>query len=358
VVGLLMVRGVTLPLSALKKGIRTVARGDTVLPIQDMPNDEFGDLATEFNKMARQLHDRGTELATKDAELRRRETMACMGTLVSGVAHEVRNPLFGITSTLDALQARLHGQPEFGRHIGVLRGETARLKKLMQDLLDFGRPAPHVRAVTDLHRLVEAAVASCAPLAHERGVSISCELPAPPPWLALDTLRMEQVLVNLIENALQHAARGGTVTIATQGEDNTRPDAVVVTVRDQGPGFQADDLHRVFEPFFTRRRGGTGLGLSIVQRVVEEHGGTVTASNHPHGGAVMTLVLPAPQAAAQDVAALPEQPGPALADRLTDSLPAATSVAGGAGPGNLVDATHRPGQPDRDTADASTPLRA
>lgn len=324
VLGLLMYRGVTRPLAALKKGIRTVARGDTVQPIDDMPNDEFGDLAIEFNKMARQLHERSAELAGKDAELRRRETMACMGSLVSGVAHEVRNPLFGITSTLDALQARLHGSPDHGRHIAVLRGETGRLQKLMQDLLDFGRPAPHVRAVANLHALIERAVSACAPLARERGVAISCTLTGTPPWLALDTLRMEQVLVNLIENALQHSAHGATVVIEARchpqadrdshlhTEGSASHDDIIVSVSDQGPGFRNDDLPRVFEPFFTRRRGGTGLGLSIVQRIVEEHGGTVGAANRPGGGAVLTMQLHPSQQVERAAAALTEQPAPRL----------------------------------------------
>ncbi|MEY2689510.1 MAG: hypothetical protein RL375_3709 [Pseudomonadota bacterium] len=310
VLGLLMNRGVTRPLAALKRGLRMVARGDTVHPIEGMPNDEFGDLATEFNKMARQLVERSAELARKDAELRRRETMACMGTLVSGVAHEVRNPLFGITSTLDALQARLHSQPEYGRHIGVLRGETARLQKLMQDLLDFGRPMPHARIVADLHLVIDRSVRACSPLAADRGVGIQCELTDTSVWLPLDTARVEQVFVNLIENALQHSPRGAVVRIGTHRDDSPGHEAVVVTVGDQGPGFREQDLPRVFEPFFTRRSGGTGLGLSIVQRIVDEHGGRIDVANRPEGGALLTVRLQAPTTTDLAVAGLLEQPVP------------------------------------------------
>ncbi|MBK6852027.1 MAG: HAMP domain-containing protein [Burkholderiales bacterium] len=326
VLGLSMYRGVTRPLAALKKGIRTVARGDEAHPITGMPNDEFGDLAIEFNKMARQLVERSAELAGKDTELRRRETMACMGTLVSGVAHEVRNPLFGITSTLDALQARLHCQPEYTRHIAVLRGETARLQKLMQDLLDFGRPLPHARAVANLHQLIDRGVRACAPLAQSRGVAICCELDDSEPWLALDTARMEQVLVNLIENALQHSPRGAEVTVATRRDYTPGRDAVVVTVCDQGPGFRKEDLPRIFEPFFTRRSGGTGLGLSIVQRIVEEHGGRIEVANRPEGGATLTIHLLTLTGTNLAVADLAEQPSPGLgmqanAKRLEPAVP-------------------------------------
>ena len=301
--GFLMYRGVTKPLLALKKGLRKLGEGERVQPIVGMPNDEFGDLATEFNRMTQQLLERSDEIASKDAELRRRETMASMGALVSGVAHEVRNPLFGITSTLDALQARAHGQPEQGRHIEVLRGETGRLQKLMQDLLDYGKPAPHVRRATDLYAVIGRAVAVCRSQADERQVRIVCELHGESPRLALDAQRIEQVFVNLIENALQHSEPGTEIDIGAWRDVGTLPAAVVCAVSDQGPGFRSEDLPRVFEPFFTRRRGGTGLGLSIVQRIVEEHGGNIIAANGPPGGAVLTLRLPFVEAALEVAAA-------------------------------------------------------
>ena len=109
------------------------------------------------------------------------------------------------------------------------------------------------------------------------------------PLLHVDRGRLAQVFQNLIENAIQHSQRGGQVLFRAEraGEDGVR-----FAVEDSGPGFLPGDLHHVFEPFFTRRRGGTGLGLSIVQRIVEQHGGQVSAANRPERGAVMTLILP------------------------------------------------------------------
>src|SRR6185369_5509792 len=99
---------------------------------------------------------------------------------------------------------------------------------------------------------------------------------------------------NVIENAIQHATAGGTVAVTAALERAAGGPVVRCTVDDDGPGFRPDDLARVFEPFFTKRRGGTGLGLSIVQRILEQHGGTASAGNRPEGGGRITILLPLP----------------------------------------------------------------
>src|SRR5262249_34555195 len=107
-----------------------------------------------------------------------------------------------------------------------------------------------------------------------------------------DEPRLQQVFQNLLQNAIQHSPRSGRVTLEVRAvADHERP-GVLCSVRDSGPGFDVSDLERVFEPFYTQRRGGTGLGLSIVQRIVEQHSGRVLAGNHPGGGAAVTVWLP------------------------------------------------------------------
>ena len=104
----------------------------------------------------------------------------------------------------------------------------------------------------------------------------------------MDGSRLVLVFENLLINAVQHSVRGGQVHLSAVMEG----DGATITIRDHGPGFRPEDLSRVFQPFFTRRRGGTGLGLSIVQRIVDEHGGTVHARNHESGGAELRVHLP------------------------------------------------------------------
>jgi PAS domain S-box-containing protein len=232
-----------------------------------------------------------TDMVRLQESLRRSETMSAMGALVAGVAHEVRNPLFGISATLDAFVSRFKRRTEYRRYVEVLQGEVGRLSSLMQDLLDYGKP---LRLVLQAERPIDvmrAAAATCAPLAARTEVEIeiatfeSDGLPA----LAVDRKRIVQVLHNLLENAIQHAPPGSRVVFRAEPAE---PDGIRFVVEDTGPGFAPNDLPHVLEPFFTRRRGGTGLGLSIVQRIVEQHQGEIVAGNRPEGGAVVTVTLP------------------------------------------------------------------
>ncbi|MFP5288198.1 MAG: ATP-binding protein [Thermoanaerobaculia bacterium] len=235
-----------------------------------------------------------TDLVRLQESLRRSETMSAMGALVAGVAHEVRNPLFGISATLDAFESRFGRRKDFRRYFDVLQVEVKRLSELMHQLLDYGKPARLDLAAVTPDEVMAMAATACEPLASRSGVDVAVSSESGLPQLHVDRGRIAQVFQNLLENAIQHSARGKAVRFRAERADQGVGDreGVLFAVEDAGPGFLPADLHRVFEPFFTRRRGGTGLGLSIVQRIVEQHGGEVLASNLPSGGASMTVFLP------------------------------------------------------------------
>ena len=225
--------------------------------------------------------------------LRRSETMSAMGTLVAGVAHEVRNPLFSISANLEVLDTEIRRQQPCAETLSIIHAEVRRLRELMEELLAYGRPFSLHCTEEALGEVLGDAAGACDLLARRAEVTLANEVsPALPP-VSVDRRRMVQVFQNLLENAIQHSPPGGRILACARGVWWEGRLWLECSIVDGGPGFQPQDLPRLFEPFFTRRHGGTGLGLSIVQRIVTAHGGAVTAENREEGGACMVVRLPA-----------------------------------------------------------------
>ncbi len=227
--------------------------------------------------------------------LRRSEVMSQMGTLVAGVAHETRNPIFAITATLDAIESRFGVQEQMAPFFRVLRTEVNRLTALMADLLEYGRPRSPEFTRMALNAVVTNALEASAILAEQAGVALVNDVAVDLPAIDMDERRLVHAIQNLVQNSVQHSAAGGSVRISADAVTREGRKVLLCRVEDTGPGFGAADLPHVFDPFFTRRRGGTGLGLAIVQRAVEEHGGKIVAANRSEGGAIVTIELPTPR---------------------------------------------------------------
>ena len=234
-----------------------------------------------------------TERRRMEEALRHGETMSMMGSIVAGVAHEVRNPLFGIAAALDAFEAEFSRSPDVDEYMAALRSDVSRLNRLMHDLLDYGRPPQFVRHSQSIRPVIAEAVRICAPRAREKQIEIREQIAGDVPDVAIDSDRMLQVLKNVVENAIAFSAEGSAVTIAVRAEQDASPASTIVTIADRGPGFSREDLPHLFEPFFTRRAGGSGLGLAIAQKIVTEHGGTIAARNADGGGGMIEIAIPA-----------------------------------------------------------------
>jgi signal transduction histidine kinase len=222
----------------------------------------------------------------------RAESMSSMGSLVAGVAHEVRNPLFAISATLDAFDARFRDRDDYKKYAQALRAQLDRMSNLMRDLLDYGRPAILEFRDVPPGELVRDAVRGCSDLASRGGIAIEVEAPEDLPAIRVDRGRTVQVFVNLVENAIQHSPENAPVVVRAEAAARANAPGVRFTVEDSGPGFQASDIPKLFDPFFTKRQGGTGLGLAIVRKIVEEHGGTISPANRSNGGAIVSVWLP------------------------------------------------------------------
>lgn len=236
-----------------------------------------------------------TKRVQLEASLRQSEMMSLLGSLVAGVAHEVRNPLFGISSILDAFETRFSDRTDYLRYTNVLRDEVGRLTVLMEELLEYGKPFRGELYQAPLIEIVTKSIRACLPAAEVASVTlVANNFQDALPRVLIDRRRLSKVFVNLIENAIQHSSRGGVVTVEAREVQDEGSLWIDCDVKDTGPGILPQDLPKIFEPFFSKRRGGTGLGLAIAQRIMEEHGGKLIAGNNPTGGACMTARFPVP----------------------------------------------------------------
>jgi len=220
--------------------------------------------------------------------VRRAETMAALGGLTAGVAHEVRNPLFAISSLVEAWAQQPRRDPT--PFVDALRREVMRLQTLMVELLEFGKPSSESFQPRQLSEAVHGAVRACEPEAKAHNVQLATSILADAE-VAMIPRRLERVFVNLIQNAIQYSPIGADVVIEIKPASDSNQ-ALEVVVRDKGPGIPPGDLPRVFTPFFSKRAGGFGLGLAISHRIIDEHHWRVTAGNGPAGGAMMTVTVP------------------------------------------------------------------
>ena len=242
------------------------------------------------------------QLASKDAQLQRSRRLAALGEMAAGIAHEVRNPLAAIHLYADMIVQDIQGMTAAEKPIGeaalspaldcgrkiisAVRG----LDAIVRDVLSFAREVSPRMTRVEVTELFDRVLATCQADLSGGGVEVVREDDGQlVEWLA-DADLLHQALVNLVRNAVQ-AMEGQSVRQLCLGVHGQGPRGHL-QVRDTGSGIAAADLDRIFNPFFTTRATGTGLGLAIVHRIVDAHGGTITAWNHPQGGAVFEITLP------------------------------------------------------------------
>lgn len=278
--GLMLTRTVLLPLQDLEAATEQIAAGDLAARVQVQADDEVGALARRFNNMA-------VDLQRQD-RLRRR--------MVNDIAHELRTPLAVMQGTLEALQDGVF--PMDQENIQPVYEQTLLLKRLVDDMRDLALVEAGQmtldRAPVNVDALIRRVAAHFRSEAESRGVVIDVAIVPALPDVYADAQRMEQVLGNLLSNALRYTPTGGTVTISTQ-LDAAR---LCITVQDTGEGIQPEDQSHLFERFFrgdrNRHRGDghAGLGLAIARELVRNHGGDMTAKSIPGQGTTIYVHMP------------------------------------------------------------------
>lgn len=308
---------ITRPLSRMAEAMKEVRAGNLMSALPDSRKDEMGAVAAEFNAMVAELRDARRRLE-EEAESRRRlqqalqeaDKLITIGQMSAGLAHEIGSPLQVLRGRARTLLTRAHDVAEVQRIAEILVAQTDRITRIVEQLLRFTRRRPASLTKSDLRPAVNNVLELMQYEAHRRGVALtfSGTEHLPPMWV--DTDEVQQILLNLVANALAATAKGGRVAVSVEEHSLTprnggyETPAVRLIVEDTGHGIATDVRERVFEPFFTTRaaEGGTGLGLAVVRSLVTEHGGTITVESEPGTGSRFCVDLPVYRSGAQQEA--------------------------------------------------------
>ncbi|HEY6268426.1 MAG TPA: PAS domain S-box protein [Candidatus Acidoferrum sp.] len=235
-----------------------------------------------------------TDLKRLEEQLIQAEKLAAMGQMLAGVAHELNNPLTAILGVTELLRERPGTDDATRRQLELTHRQARRAARIVQNLLEFSRPASPQKKALDLSNLLERTLQLHEHSLRRNNIEVDSHLPADLPGVIGDANQLIQVFLNLITNAeqaIQEVRDSGRIQIRT-GRNGKQ---VTITVQDDGVGIRPEALPKIFDPFYTTKRpgGGTGLGLSICMSIIREHGGNIEAETLPAGGSAFTINLPA-----------------------------------------------------------------
>ena len=294
-----VVRKITQPLRQLRDTAEAVGRGDFSRRVEIQSDDECGDLAAAFNQMTQNLATARTELEqtvatlqTTRAQLTQSEKLSAIGEFVAGVAHELNNPLTTVMGFAELLQ-RAKVDERQRRQLEMVEREARRCGRIVKSLLSFARRHKPERAPTPLNDVIHAAIEILAYQLRTSNVEMRLQLAPELPLVVADPHQIQQVIVNIINNARQaidERERGGWIFIQTA----VVADRVHITIQDNGPGIAPENVVKIFDPFFTTKEvgRGTGLGLSLCYGIVKEHGGAISVQSTLGAGATFSIEVP------------------------------------------------------------------
>jgi two-component system NtrC family sensor kinase len=296
------------PLHRLTETTRRMGAGDLSASVELHGHDELDELADGLNSMGRQLEALLKELQEETKQriaalqqLRHADRLRTVGRLASGISHELGTPLNVVSGRATLIASGDLSQPEIQESANVIRSQADRMEKIVRQLLDFARRTPSQRAKVDLPACAANVQRLIAPISRKRRIAIEIAGSGSVTAMA-DETQLEQVLTNLVVNAIQASPVGGRVEITT-GRETARPPEgfggmpgtyAFVRVQDEGEGIKEENIKHLFEPFFTTKDigEGTGLGLSIAYSIVQDHGGWIDVQSRHGQGSRFTVYLP------------------------------------------------------------------
>ncbi len=291
--------GVT-PLQRLVAAMRRAEAGDLTVKADEGRTDELGVAARGFDATLAALRRSQAELeAFYKERMVRADRFAAVGEVATGLAHEIKNPLAGLSGALELLAEDLAEDARHAEVVGEMRHQVQRLTHTMESLLSFARPPKAKLRATDVNETIEKVLFLVRQQSRHGAVLVRPELEAMVPPVLADPHQLEQVFLNVCLNACQAMGGEGTLTVRSAAREG----AVAVEIEDTGPGIPPDVRPQVFKPFFTTKREGNGLGLAISARILAEHGGHIGYRCPPEGGTIFTVTLQQARAASSGRAA-------------------------------------------------------
>jgi two-component system NtrC family sensor kinase len=287
-------RLITQPIAELVAANRRLAGGDMAVRVQPYGSGELAMLGHSFNKMAETLHQAQQKLLHK-------ECLASMGQLAAGVAHEINNPLGTILLFADILYKEMDEADSRREDLKLIVDETVRCKNIVADLLNFSRQQEVLAQETAVSNLLNQAIDTVRRQPHFEQVDIVCDFSPDLPTIQADPAQLQQVFINLLQNAAEAVAGQGIITLSARSTDNQQ---VEIKVADTGCGIPTEHLGKLFTPFFTTKAlgKGTGLGLSIVYGIVKMHRGQISVQSQVGEGTTFTITLPVQSVPAGELA--------------------------------------------------------
>lgn len=279
---LYIIHNLTSRVGKIKSGL-TRLEADIHYQLPPLPG-EMGEVVKAINRMAGAL----CEKEKLEEELHRSERLAALGRLVTGVAHELRNPIGIIKAAVQAVENDYKDLPDFSELAKIIKDSVDRQNRVIKELLDFGRPSRSNVELLSVNNLIEAVLTFSAPMLRQSGINLTTKLAPNLPRLEADGEKLKQVFVNLILNAVQSMSNGGNLEISSEYFMNK----IQVTFTDTGTGIKEEEVPTIFDPFFTTKDYGSGLGLSISHQIIKMHGGTIQVSHTSANGTTFLISLP------------------------------------------------------------------
>jgi len=295
-ISFILLRFVKRPIHVMAEKISQVEKGDLSVRLVSKYADEMGALMRSFNSMVINLEKAQKELESCHyQQMERADRLASVGEMASGIAHEIKNPLAGISGAITVLSSDFEESDPRREVMSQVLEQIRRLDKTATDLLSFGRPGKPEFSFVDINTLVKDTLFFVAQHPEAKNIHRLKELTRnlPPVWV--DPKQIQQVLLNIIINAIQEMKDGGTLTINTDAVFKEGREVVRVTIGDTGRGIPPENLETIFTPFHTTKTQGTGLGLAICKKLILQHGGEIRVDSRVGEGTLFIIEIPVPK---------------------------------------------------------------